>query len=127
MMGELIERGAALKALAQIREALWGIDIPSPTVPEYIEHHRDVQEMMKRVDELRGEIEALPSEREWIPCSERLPEKRGEYMVTVEYYSMRTRSTERCLLSAVYTRTGGWHLSNGEVVAWMPMVDIWNG
>ena len=124
-MGGLIERGAALKALAQIREALWGIDIPSPTVPEYIEHHMDVQEMMKRVDELRGELEALPSEREWIPCSERLPETRGEYMVTVEYYSLVEKKTTRCLLSSAYTKTNGWRLSEGKVVAWMPLPDLY--
>lgn len=35
----------------EIREALWEIDIPSPTVPEYIEHHEQVQGVMRLVEE----------------------------------------------------------------------------
>ena len=61
MMDDLISREAALEALDQIRYALWEIDIPSPTVPEYIEHHRGVQSVMTRIDEIRSKMEMLPS------------------------------------------------------------------
>lgn len=37
--------------LGDIRSALWDIDIPSPTVPEYVEHHKQIQEMIAFVDE----------------------------------------------------------------------------
>ena len=37
--------------LGDIRMALWDADIPSPTVPEYIEHHEQIQELIKLVDE----------------------------------------------------------------------------
>lgn len=37
--------------LGDIRAALWDIDIPSPTVPEYVEHHKQVQELIALVDE----------------------------------------------------------------------------
>ena len=60
-MSDYISRQAAIEALEQIRYALWEIDIPSPTVPEYIEHHRDVQNVMKRIDEIRDKMERLPS------------------------------------------------------------------
>ena len=60
-MSDMITREAAIEALEQIRYALWEIDIPSPTVPEYIEHHRDVQNVMKRIDEIRDKMERLPS------------------------------------------------------------------
>ena len=60
-MNNLIDKKAVLDALDQIKWSLWEIDIPSPTVPEYIEHHRDVQSVMKRVDEIREKIESLPS------------------------------------------------------------------
>jgi len=59
-MRDLISRQAAIDALEQIRYALWEIDIPSPTVPEYIEHHRDVQNVMKRIDAIRDKMERLP-------------------------------------------------------------------
>lgn len=36
--------------LGDIRSALWDIDIPSPTVPEYVEHHQQIQEMIALVD-----------------------------------------------------------------------------
>lgn len=58
-MEELVTRKAALEALEQIYDELWGIDIPSATVPEYIEHHRDVQLVMKKVDLLREKIEKM--------------------------------------------------------------------
>lgn len=35
--------------LLEIKNALWVIDIPSPTVPEYIEHHEGVQKVMDLV------------------------------------------------------------------------------
>lgn len=42
---DMISKDEALEALREIRHALWEIDIPSPTVPEYIEHHEGVQEV----------------------------------------------------------------------------------
>lgn len=38
--------------LESIWDKLWEIDIPSPTVPEYIEHHEQVQHVMKYVTKL---------------------------------------------------------------------------
>lgn len=40
-----------LEDLRDIRAALWDIDIPSPTVPEYREHHEQIQQMIALVDE----------------------------------------------------------------------------
>lgn len=37
--------------LGDIRIALWEIDIPSPTTPEYIEHHNQIMRMIALVDE----------------------------------------------------------------------------
>lgn len=76
-MSDYISRQAAIEALEQIRYALWEIDIPLPTVPEYIEHHRDVQNVMKRIDEIRDKMERLPSAQperekgEWIWCGDK--------------------------------------------------------
>ena len=60
-MGDLIEREPILKALEEISYALWEVDIPSPTVPEYIEHHRDIQKVMGIVDMWAKKIMAMPS------------------------------------------------------------------
>ena len=43
---DLIDRQAAIDAVKAIKFGLWEIDIPSPTVPEYREHHEQVTELM---------------------------------------------------------------------------------
>lgn len=53
-MGGFIEQ--VFTALQDIDHALWEIDIPSPTVPEYLEHHRQVQDVMKLVEQKAMEI-----------------------------------------------------------------------
>lgn len=40
-------------ALDRIREEAWLHDIPSPTVPEYIEHHDAIQQIMLVIDKER--------------------------------------------------------------------------
>lgn len=37
--------------LGDIRIALWEIDIPHPTTPEYVEHHNQIMHMIALVDE----------------------------------------------------------------------------
>lgn len=43
--------------IEQLRELIWGYDIPSPTVPEYREHHESIQYILKATDEILREIE----------------------------------------------------------------------
>ena len=38
-----------IEDLKEIYEEIWGYDIPSPTVPEYREHHEQIQELMRFV------------------------------------------------------------------------------
>ncbi len=52
----------AYGALHRIWEALWEIDIPSPTVPEYAEHHKQVQHVMKLIDEEIVKLEEVAEE-----------------------------------------------------------------
>lgn len=40
-------------SLDRIREEVWLHDIPSPTVPEYIEHHDAIQQIMLVIDKER--------------------------------------------------------------------------
>lgn len=46
-----------IKILFDIQEAIWGIDIPSPTVPEYREHHEQCQELLALIDKKIKEVE----------------------------------------------------------------------
>lgn len=73
-MSDLIDRQAAIDALDEIRHALWEIDIPSPTVPEYVEHHEQVQSVWKLLDKKQKELYALLSAQpertgRWIPAN----------------------------------------------------------
>ena len=39
------------KKIFELRDLVWGEDIPSSTCPEYIEHHRSIQKILKFIDE----------------------------------------------------------------------------
>ena len=74
-----ISRQAAIDALDEIRHALWEIDIPSPTVPEYVEHHEQVQSVWKLLDKKQKELYVLPSVHpELSNNSPKLENKNGE-------------------------------------------------
>ena len=57
---EYIRKQIALEAIRQIRYKIWLVDIPSPTVPEYIEHHEQMTELIKYCDDLIKKIEQFP-------------------------------------------------------------------
>lgn len=65
---------------------------------------------------LRGLPSAQPEQR-WIPCSERLPEEYGDYLVTKEStgWNLETYRT----IDIAYFDTG-WHKAD-MVLAWMPL------
>ncbi len=62
--------------------------------------------------------------RGWIPCSERLPEKSGWYLVTVELLDGRKETN-----MTLYTPKNMWMLSCNEtqVLAWQPLPEPWEG
>lgn len=70
-------------------------------------------------------IDELPSADRWIPCSERLPEENGLYLVT-ERYKNCTDITIRFFYILEDEPT--WAVvKQTEVVAWMPMPKPWEG
>ena len=99
-MSDLISRREAIDAFDEIRHALWEIDIPSPTVPEYVEHHEQVQSVWKLLDKKQKELYLLPS-------AQPTP-KKGRWEESTDYYN---RISGRC--SAC-----GWeaHLYEDDVV-----------
>ena len=62
-MNDLISRQVAIDALKAIRYGLWEIDIPSPTVPEYVEHHEQIKNMIEITDGWIKKLEEQPYER----------------------------------------------------------------
>jgi hypothetical protein len=46
----LIKLGEIKVKLEQLREIVWGEDIPSSTIPEYKEHHESIQKILKAID-----------------------------------------------------------------------------
>ena len=62
---------------------------------------------------------------QWIPCSERLPEKSGRYIVTEKRFSIDDRKHNGRYQTVVEEATfsnGIWNRANFiEVVAWMPL------
>ena len=39
-----------LNAIEELRHLVWNEDIPSPTCPEYIEHHESIQKILSFID-----------------------------------------------------------------------------
>ena len=122
---DLIKKWDAIEALKAIKQGLWEIDIPHPgNCPEYVEHHKQIKDMMEITDGWIKRLTDMPSPP-WIPCSERLPEKSGLYLVTnvtplsnpvtTRYYNART------------TESFWSGYPNDEVTAWMPLPKRYEG
>ena len=88
-------------------------------------------------EEFQKAIKAVPSadrpRGEWIPCSERLPNENGDYLVTLENgvvkilgYSTTQRTTYP---KGFYHIEDGfsWRQVQNPVVAWMPLPKPWEG
>ena len=58
-------------------------------------------------------IKNLPSAQKWIPVSERLPEKIGDYLVCDEYGNIFSN-----FYHPTYKR---WGARNNTIIAWMPL------
>lgn len=62
-------------------------------------------------------ITALQNQPVWIPVSERLPEKSGEYLTWVRYNNEEFMSIEEIDCEGILKK---WNFT-GEVLAWMPL------
>lgn len=45
--------------IEELRHLVWLHDIPSPTVPEYVEHHKSIQEILKLTDEVLSKVDDI--------------------------------------------------------------------
>ena len=86
------------------------------------------EDCRKSAEALDIAINALEQESKtgrWIPCSERMPEERGVYIVTEKVYSINDRKHTGCfnlMTEQVEFSNGKWiRASFYEVIAWMPL------
>lgn len=56
---QLINIQAVIDDLNEINEAIWEIDIPHPTIPEYKEHHEQMQDLMRKIRDKIDKWEAI--------------------------------------------------------------------
>ena len=75
----------------------------------------------------QGAIDAL-EQTTWIPCSERLPEKDGQYLVTVKNltgYEQLCNDVFECEFFGKDWIFKGW--KDNRVIAWMPLPEPYKG
>ena len=84
-------------------------------------------EVLNGMADTIAELERKLAEREWIPCSERLPKENGEYIVSLEdsiYPWAKFFNGKWFMLSinAIAREFGEY-----EVIAWMPLPKPYKG
>ena len=65
-------------------------------------------------------ISCIPSARQWIPCSERLPEHGGRYLISA-LDGIQTRTTVAPYLPRCKAWTMTGRMAYWKVIAWMPL------
>ena len=83
--------------------------------------YKEVIEIVNQLaEEYRQDLDK--NSQGWIPCSERLPEKNGMYLVTQKRYSLDTRRMIGIETDYVQFSCGEWCRARFlEVVAWQPL------
>lgn len=76
-----------------------------------------------QVREIINNAPTIDAVSEWIPCSERLPDERGQYLVTTyaynDYYYVDVLSFHK---GKFYSTDSEWgDMVDNDVVAWMPL------
>lgn len=89
----------------------------------YVEAVKDTLEPSGKFYARREDIRALPTiepEQHWIPCSERLPERGGRYLISaLDGINRRTTVAPYLPRCKAWTMTG--HMAYWRVIAWMPL------
>ena len=68
------------------------------------------------IKKLCDDIKALPSAQQWIPCSERLPDQNGKYLVVGRQKAINILKFD-----------GGRWYGKWGVVAWLPLPEPYKG
>lgn len=110
-----IDKKSAIDALKAIRYGLWEIDIPSPTVPEYVEHHEQIKNMMEITD---GWIKKLEEQ----PTADVVERKRGKWV------KAKPRSGKVGIVCSSCGNEAYWDSDYGQqLFDWCPYCGSYNG
>ena len=125
MISELISRQVAIDALKAIKQGLWEIDIPSPTVPEYVEHHEQIKRMMEITDGWINRLMEEPPAQQWTTCAEKLPDYGQRVLGTFKVtYGNICRTTQRITLHGNDVWTAGL---GDDPIAWCEIPEPYEG
>ena len=103
-MSDLISRQAAIDAIDRL-------DIPEDMC---------VFEILSHIELEIGTLPSAQPEQQWIPCSERLPEHGGRYLISVlDGINRRTTVAPYLPRCKAWTMTG--RMAYWKVIAWMPL------
>lgn len=92
--------------------------------------HRWSKRIRETVHELEQyyEVGTEMSSPNWIPCSERLPRERGDYLIWYRFYDViKDKTMSACKIAYYSTELEHWlglrdiEYSRDEVLAWMPL------
>lgn len=87
------------------------------------------------IDEIIKYVQKMPKAGEWIPCSERLPEEEGIYIVDDRVFNspwihtagFEVSSQAWCENHGVYYDDKYGRYEDGRVTAWQPLPEPWEG
>lgn len=66
--------------------------------------------------------------QDWIPCSERLPDTDGLYLITVKVWSENGKHVvSRMTHADNWVEDDWWHFSTDDVIAWAEMPEPYEG
>lgn len=84
--------------------------------------HETLWHYEEAIEEIKEMLEAQP-EMKWTPCSERLPEESGEYIVTIR---SEEDGEKRVAPRTYIPRHGFLTFSNETTLAWIPLPEVYN-
>ncbi len=90
--------------------------------------HTDLSQDVK--ESVEDEIENAPTVSQWIPCSERLPEEDGVYLVQLTTKTATTLSWAdgwNCFRRHDGKVSRLWELDENDIVAWSFLPEPWKG
>ena len=87
------------------------------------------------IDEIIKYVQKMPKVAEWIPCSERLPEEGGIYIVDDRAFNspwihtagFEVSSQAWCENHGVYYDDKYGRYEDGRITAWQPLPEPWEG
>lgn len=113
----------------QVRELRYKADIYNTVGSAWELNHAEAKILQRLLRKAADTIEALSKKLAtnggWIPCSERLPEESGFYMVTKKIKETGNRFTGK----SRFDTQKGWNdpLNFVDIVAWQPLPEAYHG